>query len=70
VRPIEAMLEKPAQNGEKAKFIFDFATEKNFQAETLIPISGVDTANGSNRCRQTGSRGRTPRKGEINTHSL
>jgi hypothetical protein len=68
VRRIEVMLEKPARNGAKAKFIFDFATKKNLRAETLIPISGVDSANGSNRCRQTGSRGRMPRKGEINTH--
>ncbi|MFL6609778.1 MAG: hypothetical protein ACJ8HF_16230, partial [Pseudomonas sp.] len=62
--------EKPARNGEKAKFLFDFATKKVLQAETLIPISGADTANGSNRCSQTESRSRTPRKGEINTHPL
>jgi hypothetical protein len=49
------MLEKPARNGAKAKFIFDLATKKNLRAETLTPISGVDSANGSNRCRQTGS---------------
>jgi hypothetical protein len=54
------MLEKTARNGEKAKFPFYLTAKNGLQAETFSSGSGVDAANGSNRCSRARSWLRMP----------